>query len=136
MSELTNKVSPLKQYQEFAKAYKEDYRAHHGVKSVPDKHIKEAYKLRKLHADYGNFKKEHKFPELMGEDEVKQMKEMRSAKIAKNREKRVAKKDEKVERVEEKVEKIEESSDSDEKHNDRVDKLLVAVRGLRREKKQ
>lgn len=70
----------LKGYHDFAKMYRNAYKAQHKVETVPDLHITEAYKLRKAHESYDSFAKEYKFPELMSDEQKQLIKDAKAAK--------------------------------------------------------
>lgn len=71
--------SALKNYQDFAKQYKEEFNKVKGSKPL-DIQIKDAYTLRKSHGSWDNFLKEHKMPEVLKEDELKKYKEEKKIK--------------------------------------------------------
>jgi hypothetical protein len=81
----------LKAYQDFAKKFKDEYKKKNNTTKVPDRHIKDAYQVRKNHESYENFEKEYVIPGLLSEAEELQMKEAKKLKKAAKDEKKLKK---------------------------------------------
>ena len=88
----------LKEYNEFAKKYRLKYKEKHGVKKVPDIHVKDAYKHFKG-KNYDEVEKEYIYPNKLSDEEMNKLGEEKKAKKAE----RTKKSEEKISKIKEKL---------------------------------